>query len=179
MTLSKSDLLLHPIRLRIMTAIVNQRMTASDLAKILPDIPQATLYRHINALVEGGMLLIVAENPVRGTVERVYGASAPPSLTAADLRGMNKQDYINLFSQYLSFLMADAQRYLASKPDKGELDILADGVTLSKAQFLLSDDEFSEMNKKIIELMIAASKNQPADNRRRRIFTYLFLPSNG
>jgi DNA-binding transcriptional ArsR family regulator len=176
MPVSKSELLLHPIRLRIMTAIANTQMTASDLAEALSDVPQATLYRHINALVEGGLLLVVAENPVRGTVERVYASPSPPSLNAEDLREMTKQDYEKVFSLYVSLLMGDVHNYLSKKPDTGDLNILADGVTLSKGVLFLSDEEYEGMNKRILELMITASENKPAPERRRRMFTYLFVP---
>jgi DNA-binding transcriptional ArsR family regulator len=64
------DLLLHPVRLRIVQALVKQPMTASGLKEVLGDVAQATLYRHIKALENGGMLDIVAERQVRGTVER-------------------------------------------------------------------------------------------------------------
>lgn len=179
MAISKTNLLLHPIRLRIMTTLPNQRMTASDLSKALPDVPLATLYRQINALVEGGLLQVVDEKPVRGTVERIYSVSSPPSLTSEDLRSMTRRDYENAFSLFLSVLMGDVQRYLKDKPEKGEIDILADGVTLSKAQLLLSDEEFTEMNADIVNLLMSAAKNLPAPNRRRRVFTYLFLPVEG
>jgi DNA-binding transcriptional ArsR family regulator len=172
----KAALILHPVRLQIITAMSTQRMTAGELSEIMPDIPQTTLYRHLNALLAGGIIKIVEENPVRGTVERVYALVAPPSITPEDLRGMSKQDYEHLATLALSSFMSDIRRYLERKPDDAYIDFLADGLDLNKVQLNLSDDEFRRMNQQIFTIMVAAAKNQPSPERKRRIFSYLFIP---
>ena len=173
---SKANLFFHPIRMQIIIALSNQQMTAKELAKTIADVPQTTLYRHINALVKGGILKVVAETQIRGTIERTYAMAGPPSLKPEDLRGMKKPDYEQAFIIYLSTLMNAAQRYFDSKQDDEEFNPLADGVDLSLAQFYLSDKEFRAMNQKILETMLANAKNQPSVERKRRLFTYLFIP---
>ena len=175
MSESKADLMFHPIRMRIITAITSSQMTAKDLAQVMPDIPQTTLYRHINALVEGGILQITDETPVRGTVERTYSLASQPSLKPDDLRGMKKGDYEQAFTVYLSTLMSAAQKYLQSKGE-GSFDPLADGVDLSLATLHLSDEEFRSMNQRILEILMSVADNQQAPGRRKRVFTYLFIP---
>src|SRR5690349_5071480 len=69
---TRSHLILHPLRLRLLQTLAGRQLTASALGAALPEVPQATLYRHLKALVEGEVLEIVAERPVRGAVERVY-----------------------------------------------------------------------------------------------------------
>jgi DNA-binding transcriptional ArsR family regulator len=172
----KADLLLHPIRLQIITAISNQQMTARELAEAVPDVPQTTLYRHINALVDGGLLKVVNETQIRGTVERTYAVAIMPSLKPEDLKGMTKQDYRQAFLVYLSTLMSAAQRYLDSKGEEAIFDPLADGLDLSLGTLYLSDAEFRTMNKRILEILMSASSNGPTPTRKRRMFTYLFIP---
>lgn len=172
----KADLLLHPIRLQIITAISNQQMTAKELGDAIPDVPQTTLYRHINALVDGGVLKIVGETQIRGTVERTYAVAALPSLKPDDLQGMTRQDYQQAFIIYLSTLMSAAQRYLDSKGEQDMINPLADGLDLSLGTVHLSDAEFQAMNKRILDVIMSASGNQPAPDRKRRMFTYLFIP---
>jgi len=46
--------------------------TAQELAELLHNIPQSTLYRHVNTLSKAGILKIVEERRHRGMVERVY-----------------------------------------------------------------------------------------------------------
>jgi DNA-binding transcriptional ArsR family regulator len=172
----KADLLLHPVRLQIVTAISTQQMTARELAEAVPDVPQTTLYRHINALVEGGLLKVVSETQIRGTVERTYAVAVLPSLKPEDLQGMTKQDYQQAFLVYLSTLMSAARRYLDSKGKDEVFDPLADGLDLSLGTLHLSDAEFRTMNKRFLEIIMSASSNQPSPERKRRMFTYLFIP---
>ena len=172
----KADLLLHPIRLQIITAISTGQMTARELADAVPDVPQTTLYRHINALVKGGLLKVVSETRIRGTVERTYAVAALPSLKPEDLQGMTRQDYQQAFLVYLSTLMSAAQRYLDSKGKDEDFDPIADGLDLSLGTLNLSDAEFRTMNKRILEVIMSASGNQPSPMRKRRMFTYLFIP---
>lgn len=172
----KAGLILHPVRIQIITAMSTQRMTARELSEVMPDIPQTTLYRHINALLVGGVIQVVEENPVRGTVERVYALVAPPSLSPKDLRGMNKQDYERVATMALSSFMSDIRRYLDHKPDGAYIDFLADGMDFNKVQLNLTDEEFHRMNQQIFTIMVAATENQPSPERKRRIFSYLFIP---
>jgi DNA-binding transcriptional ArsR family regulator len=176
---TKVDLIFHPIRLDIISALSTQRMTAGDLAHLMPGVPLTTLYRHINLLVEGGLLEVVEEHPIRGTVERVYALAGPPSLHAEDLVGMTKKDYEQSFAIYLSSLLSDAKNYLAAKPDDQEIDLFADGVEVTKLQLLLSDEEARTLNAQIFEMIMSATKKGPAPNRRRRVFSYIFIPVEG
>jgi DNA-binding transcriptional ArsR family regulator len=173
----KADLLLHPVRLQIITAISTYRMTAKELAEALSDVPQTTLYRHINTLVEGGILIVVDEKQIRGTVERTYAMEVMPSLIAEDLEGMQKKDYEQILTMFISILMGDVMRYLNSKPEGQEINLLEDGFELSRVQLYMSDEEFKALNQKITELMIEIGKNEPTPDRKRRIFTYLGIPA--
>lgn len=170
------DLIVHPIRLRIVTAMSNDRFTAKDLVEALPDIPQTTLYRHINILVEGGMLEVVEEIPQRGTVERVFGFKTPPSLSPEDLRGLSKDKLQETFSLIMFTLLNEALSALNQFPDGEEIDLLGSGFQFSECQLNLTDEEYQQMNEKILEVMIAAGQNQPAKDRKRRIFSYMFIP---
>ena len=62
----KADLILHPARLRIMGELGGRQMTSRQLAIALPDMAQASLYRHIKALLDGGILEVVSEQAVNG-----------------------------------------------------------------------------------------------------------------
>jgi DNA-binding transcriptional ArsR family regulator len=174
----KADLMLHPVRIRIITSFYASRLTARDIAEAIPDVPQATLYRHINALVEGGILEVVEENPIRGTVERVYALTETPSLQPEDLKGMTKSDYEQAFIAFLTTCLIDARHYLDSKKDDQSINLQADGVMVSKVQVNMSDEEFSHFNQKITELVLSTTDNPPLQERKRRNIVYLVIPAN-
>src|SRR6185436_8294397 len=67
------DLLLHPARLRVLQAFLGDRtLTVADLRAELPDVPAASLYRHVGVLADAGVLTVVGERKVRGAAERSY-----------------------------------------------------------------------------------------------------------
>jgi len=176
MTSSKANLFLHPVRMRIITAISTHRMTVKDIAKTMADIPLTTLYRNLNALVKGGIVQVVEENQIRGTVERVYALTTLPSLTDDDLRGMTKTDCEQAFTSFMSILMSDAKKYLEGKTDEEEIHLIQDGVVVSKIELFLSREENRRMNEQIQKLMMEAGENEPSPERRRHVFSYLVIP---
>ena len=67
---TRSEMLLHPVRMRILQHLTkNGSATTGSIAKIMPDVPRTTLYRHLNLLQKEGYLKIAKEIKVRGTYE--------------------------------------------------------------------------------------------------------------
>jgi DNA-binding transcriptional ArsR family regulator len=88
------ELALHPVRLRILMAVAGRQLTVQQMAKLLDGIPQATLYRHVNALADCDILQVVSENPVRGTTEKVYMLN-PAEPVVANLCCIGMPLYLN------------------------------------------------------------------------------------
>ena len=176
MSSDRASLFFHPVRLQIIAAISSQRMTVAELSALLPDVPQTSLYRHINTLVEGGILKIAGEKQVRGTVERTYQLSGLPSLQPADLRSLTRRDLQQALTVYLSTLMSSASRYIEGKKDDAPINPLEDGVDLSLGHLFLTDEEFRAVNARIMEIVSEARRKEPAPGRKRRLFSYLFIP---
>ncbi len=61
MSQTPAEILLHPVRLRIVLAFGAEQLTTAQLADRLPDIAHATLYRQIATLADAGMLEVVDE----------------------------------------------------------------------------------------------------------------------
>jgi DNA-binding transcriptional ArsR family regulator len=171
----KIDLIFHPIRIRIITAIGPSEMTAGEIAAVVPGVPPTTLYRHINTLVSGGLLQIVRENQVRGTVERVYRIDSPNILSPEDLEGMSKEEYEKAFITFVSAFITDFQQYLESKQPE-QLKPMEDGVDISKAQIYLSDSEYYELRGTLQGIMKNTLENKSSPDRKKRMFSYLFVP---
>ena len=71
--MASADLLLHPVRLRIVKAFLGERaLTVKQLAAELADVQAGSIYRHVARLTEAGVLQVVAERQVRATTERTY-----------------------------------------------------------------------------------------------------------
>ena len=123
-----AEILLHPIRLRIVLAIGSERMTTSELAERLPDIAHATLYRQVATLTDAGLLEVVEERQVRGGVERTYALVAEAAqLAPEDVAAMSAEELQRGFIIFAGSLIAALGRYLEDPRAKRELlDCLAE-----------------------------------------------------
>ena len=68
-----AEIVMNPVRQRIFQYfLLHETGTVKEIRKALPDIPSASLYRHIKILADSSILMVVGENRIRGTVESVY-----------------------------------------------------------------------------------------------------------
>ena len=174
--MASADLLLHPVRLRVVQAFLGDRvLTTADLHELLPDVPTASLYRHVAVLAEAGLLTVVAERRVRGAAERSYRLVVEAaSVTPADAAGMTAEDHGRAFTAFVGALLADFGRWL----DRGDVDAGRDGVGYSQAALWLDDEEFAEFLAEVRELVGRRMANRPEGARRRRLLSTVLLPGD-
>jgi hypothetical protein len=171
-----ADLLLHPVRLRIVQAFLGDRaLTTSQLIAELSDVPAASLYRHVARLVGAGVLQVVAERRVRGAVERTYVLRlAAARVGIADIEAMSADDYRQMFMAYTAGLLGDFDRYL----QRGDVDLLRDGVAFGIEGLWLDDAEFAGMMRDLYRVLEPLRANAPSAGRRRRLLASVLLPGN-
>lgn len=171
---SRVDLILHPARLRILLALSGRELTAQGLSEILKDIPQASLYRHLNRLVKAKIIKVVSEHQVRGTHERVYTLDEGMSnLTEADMAGLSKEDHLRIFVTFVASLLGDYQRYLNSTE---QVDMAADNVGYHKLIVELSDEEVKRLGEELQKIFVASREANPQSPSRRRAFSFVLMP---
>jgi hypothetical protein len=173
MNKAKENLLLHPVRLRIILAVAKRQVTAQQLANELPDIPQATLYRNINTLAAAGILNVVQERRVRNTLEKTYALPDHDlSLTVEELKTAKPEDYIHLFTQYLGQLLGYFVRYIR----QGNVDFARDNVTFQMFPVYLSEAEIQGLEQALNAALLPYLENEPSPERRRSIIGLMSLP---
>ncbi|MHB8380283.1 MAG: helix-turn-helix domain-containing protein [Acidimicrobiales bacterium] len=172
--MTSADLLLHPVRLRIVQAFLGDRaLTTTQLREEMPDVPAASLYRHVARLVDGGVLSLVSEHRVRGAVERTYILrTAAASISLDDLTKMTPDEHRQAFLAYVAGLIGDFDRYLARET----FDLLQDGVGYRLAGMWLDDAEFVELIRELVTVIQPRLANAPKAGRKRRILRTIFLP---
>lgn len=171
------DLLLHPVRLRILQAMLDGHpSTTAQLRARLPDIAPATMYRHIAALTAAGVLAVVEERQVRGTVERTYQVQWDRAeIDAAERAAMTPDDHRRAFTAFTGGLLSDFDRYLAREP----ADPTTDGVTYRQAALWLTDEELAELVDEVRAAITARQANRPDTGRTRRMVSVVVMPVDG
>lgn len=182
--MSGPDLILHPIRMRLIVALAaGTPMAAAQLLERMPDVPLATLYRHLNALRQGG-IIAVADEPspgaarerrARGAVERRFilrpgGASLGPE----DLAEATPADHLRWFAGFVASLLGAFGRYAS----RGTPDLARDGVGYREVVLQLSDAELAQMSVALNEALMPFVVNPPGDGRTARLFATVLLPAD-
>jgi helix-turn-helix protein len=171
---SSADLLLHPVRLRIVEAFLGDRsLTTSDLRTELPEVPATSLYRHVARLVDAGVLSVVGERRVRGAVERTYVLRAAAARISPDeIAKMTAEEHRQTFLAFVAGLIGDFDRYLAG----GDVDPIRDGLNFSMAGMWLSDTELLELGRELYAVLQPRLASPPKPGRKRHLLATVFIP---
>ncbi|MER5337425.1 helix-turn-helix domain-containing protein [Micromonospora sp. NPDC002717] len=170
-----AELALHPVRIRVLRAVAGARLTTHDLAALLPDIPQATLYRHLATLVKAGLIEVVEERRIRGAVERVYALPAHgATLDAAALATATPEDHARYFTAFVSSLLSEFSRYLARE----RIDFAADGVGYQQLVLHLTDAELAKFAADLSQVIGPLLGNEPGEGRVPRLLATILLPAD-
>jgi hypothetical protein len=174
---TSAELLLHPVRLRIVKAFLGERaLTTGELAAELEDVPSGSLYRHIALLVKAGVLQVVAERRVRGAVERTYTMrQAAAQIQPGEIAAMTADDHTRAFTAFVAGLLADFDRYVATAP----ADPARDGAGYRMAALWLTDEETAEFFRDLTGILLPRLANAPGKGRRRRLMYGVSLPAAG
>jgi DNA-binding transcriptional ArsR family regulator len=173
---TKADIVLHPVRMRIVQTLINRKkLSAQLIGSILTDIPQATLYRHLNKLLEANVLTVVEENPVRGTVEKIYSLSTETaSISAEDIANWSPEEHKNYFMKFITTVIADFERYVNQK----EYDMEKDGAGYRQVSFYASDEEYIEFMKTLQQGVMKLIENEDNPTRRKRTLSTIITTEN-
>lgn len=173
MSTRRSDILLHPIRLRIVLTAAGDEVTTTDIAKRLPDVPQATLYRHITMLANAGMLEIVGERQARGAVERTYRVNtAHASINAAEASEMSAEEHFRAFTTFTGTLIETYGRYLNSP----NAEPSEDGVSFRQTRLWLTDDELDCLVTDVKTVLAGYLDFERTPGRRSRLLNTILMP---
>lgn len=112
---SLTEVVMHPVRLRVVQQLGERQLTTTQLCEAMPDVAQATLYRHVGALVEAGVLAVVHERRIRGTVERTYALGERMAhVYHAELQTMSDAALRSAFLTYVGHVAENFDRFLAA-----------------------------------------------------------------
>ena len=171
---SKISILLNPIRMKIIqTLLVGQRLSVQQINERMPDVPPATMYRHLNKLLEAELIVVVEENKVRGTIEKVYSlAEHANQQTTEEILKASKEDQLKYFFTYLINLLGDFEKYIGQE----SYDLLKDGAGYSQATIYTDDNEFAELAKTLGTAILQATQNKPGQGRKARTLSTIIIP---
>lgn len=165
--MERVEMVMNPVRQRILQYfLLHETGTVKEVRRALPDVPGASLYRHIRILAEGAVLTVVGENRIRGTVESVY------RLNREALKIEN--DGGRAVQMSLLGICAAFARYFAA----GNADPQRDMLLLTNCTLVLTDEEFSGFLSEVNEVALKYMKKEAAASSRPRQITLISAPTD-
>jgi hypothetical protein len=171
---TRAEMLLHPVRIRIVSEFTGRERTVRDLADALPDIPQATLYRHVAALAAGGVLEQAGERAARGPSGRVYRvAPGADRIRPEEMDAVPAAEQRRMFAVFAGSLIDSYAAYVGS----GDAVPSADGLAYNRAVVNLSRQERLDFATRFADLVAEILALPPARHRRRYHIASCFIPA--
>ena len=172
---ARADLVLHPVRMNIIREFSHGgQHTAREVAEALPDLPAATLYRHISLLVEGGVLEVAGVRRARGAPERVLElVSKAVRFTGDDLRKFTRPEMHRYFMAFVASIIQAGGRYIDSRGARG------DELRYQLEVGHMTDAELAEFFAERDALFAKIMARLPSPERSPRVISILSIPQVG
>lgn len=167
MALKKVDLILHPVRFRILRLLGSDSLTTQQISDRLTDVPKSSIYRHLKLLLEGGVVDVAETRLVHGIQEKRYQLVQPTHLEAADMAGLSADEHIQYFTAYVMTLLQDFSYYLKDAETAASgIDMMADRVGYTEVILQASPAELDVFLEEINEAVRKLLNNEPGPDRR-------------
>ena len=165
----------NPAKSRLMIENMRRgKVTAKYLAEKCVDIPQTTLYRYLKRMTDDGLLKIVGETPIRGTVEKTYALTFDPSDPPSVLGQNSGAMYMQMFFQYFLTFAKIFQDYC----DTPGIDIKKDRSGLSLSHVYLTDEELEKVAADMAQILYPLQENKPKPERKLRTVGLIISPEH-
>ena len=162
-----AEVVMNPVRQRrFQYFLLHETGTVKDIKKALPDVPSASLYRHVKILADSSILVVVGENRIRGTVESIYRLNKS-ALSAGEESG-------NAVQMSLLSICAAFAKYFSG----GNADPERDMLLFTNCTLLLTDGEFSDFLSEINEVALKYMKVEAKADSKTRQITLISAPVN-
>ncbi|MEZ4642153.1 MAG: helix-turn-helix domain-containing protein [Chloroflexota bacterium] len=177
MPLSKAEMIIHPVRFRILQTLMGTSLTTQQIADLLPDVPKSSIYRHLKVLLDSEMIAIVDTQLVNGIQEKWYGLQQRPYLGPDDVSDMTAADHLRFFTIYMLATLRGFADYLETAVDaNGQVDLLADRVGYTEIALFVDPDELNEFQQSLNELLAKFASNEPRNGRHKHKFALITHP---
>lgn len=171
--------IMHPVRLRILMSVFDRELTPSQIANLLKDVPQATLYRQINALADKGILIVVNEEAIRGTVEKTFAVSMDKLVYGyGDIETLSKTDLLDVFTQYTMSIMSAFSQYAHSIDDEANpLQLIEQDAIQFQTEWMdLEHEDMVQFLKEIKSVVKKYKTKSQSGSNRRHFFFHSSVP---
>lgn len=168
------DCFANPIMCKIFLDIYDKKtVTAKQLAETYPDVAQTTLYRYLKRMTNDGIIKVVGEKPIRGTIEKTYSSAVDFGENLENIIITNNGEaYMMLFMQYISGFVSAFETYSKRK----DIHLQKDKSSFTTAPIFATDDELNTALQQIGEIVTGLFELKPSAERTPRNLGLIITP---
>lgn len=167
-----ADVVLHPVRIRVVQQLGGRNLTTAQLRAALPDVTQATLYRHVAVLIETGILTVVDERRVRGAVERTLALGGRMAhVGQGELRTMSDANLRAAFLTFLGDVAVDFDRFAGSEDTQ-----LRDFLGFGRSPIYVDSEDLAAIQSALTEILTPYMSEEGKAGRRRVSLATVLIP---
>ena len=167
------DLILHPVRYRILQMLLGRALNTYQIAEEMPGIPLSSLYRHLKLLLEAGLVQVKEARMVNGIEEKIYTVGEAPVIDADEFVRHGAAEHQRFFAAYLSFLLKGYSDYLEGQERP---DVEHDRVGYTDAIVYATDEELDAFQTGLNRVLAPLRKNTAEGGRRRQFLSLITFP---
>lgn len=162
---NKVEILMHPVRMKICQVLMRNKedgLTPLEMVKIIKNVPQATLYRQLQTMVDSGIVHVIKEKKVKSVSEKYYAINEEDAkIEGNEWKGLSDDEKLNYISYYQLSLMTQYQSYLKKLEEQNSQE---DKATFSVVELKLDEEHFGKFQNELNELMIKYYNSQSKDD---------------
>ncbi|HDR8432827.1 TPA: transcriptional regulator [Bacillus cereus] len=151
---NKVEVLMHPVRMKICQVLMRNKedgLTPLEMVKIIENVPQATLYRHLQTMVDSGIVHVIKEKKVKSVSEKYYAINEEDAkIEGSEWKGLSNKEKLNYISYYQLSLMIQYQSYLKKLDEQNSQE---DNASFSVVELKLDEEHFINFQNELNELM--------------------------
>jgi DNA-binding Lrp family transcriptional regulator len=167
--------LTNPVKHKLLMAIKERgRATTKELAQIVKQVPQTTLYRYLKNMTADGLIAVVDTKRVRNVSEKIYGMAINLEAELRTDQGeFTAKNYSTQFQRFAKGLVKEFNTCRAKK--ENGVYTINDGSGFGATPIYASHEEVRELVRKINQLIAPFEKAN--DKPLRSIVTIITPPS--
>lgn len=173
----KIDLIMHPVRFRVLRLLTSENMTTQMIADRMADVPKSSLYRHLKLLLEGEAIGVAQTELVNGIQEKTYALKLRPYLGAGDLAEVSAEEHISFFTIYVMTLLNDFANYVTVAAESGShIDMVTDRTGYTEVAVYATKAELDVLQGDLNTAIMKLTNNPPGNGRQRHKFALITHP---
>ena len=166
--MKKAELIIHPVRLRLLRELGSEALTTQEIADRLGDVPKSSVYRHLKLLLDGGMVEVADTRLVKGIQEKTYRIGQTAVLGPGDVALWTADDHVAYFTTYALTLLHDYAAYVSGAEEKhGTIDMVADRAGYREVNLHATTQELDVAVGEMSAALMPLLKNEAGNGRRK------------